>query len=344
MSLLRHRWIGALLAAGCIAAPGTLRAEEIAPDCAATEDPAQLFRKGKDYYAAQEYDRSYYCYKKSWDLRPSYDVAGNLGNVELKHLGRHADAATHLRYALDHLPGSLDEEARARIAEQIREMLSEALAGVAAVTFVVEPPAAEIVVDGVRVGQAPLEHELYLEPGEHRIVARLAGHRDATASLTVKAGTARRIELLLQREHDEVSPPPSPVAAPSPNEPAGPILPLSVAGLALGGGALVAGGVLVGLWGARSGERDDRLTALGGGRSVCTVEPRPSDCDAVADLDQQGRAFGNAGIALLIGGGALVGATLAYHLWPRDGAATDDEATVRLRVFAGGVALEGSTW
>jgi hypothetical protein len=51
---------------------------------------------------------------------------------------------------------------------------------------------AEIRLDGKPVGTSPLEGELFLDPGEHKLVASLSGHEAVERTLQVSAGAAAR--------------------------------------------------------------------------------------------------------------------------------------------------------
>src|SRR5688572_17441641 len=63
----------------------------------------ELSRKGRELFVAQDYAGAYEAQLAAWQLKKSFDIAANLGQVELK-LAKHRDAAEHLAYALDHFP------------------------------------------------------------------------------------------------------------------------------------------------------------------------------------------------------------------------------------------------
>lgn len=48
-----------------------------------------------------------------------------------------------------------------------------------------EPPGADVLIDGVKIGTTPLASESRIDLGRRRIVLTLAGHRDAEQSLEV---------------------------------------------------------------------------------------------------------------------------------------------------------------
>ena len=89
----------------CIACPSLARADTPAPDgsAAVASKVGQLFDQAQAAFAKGDKQGAYEAYKAAWALQKSYDIAGNLGNVELK-LGMHRDAAEHLAFALDDFP------------------------------------------------------------------------------------------------------------------------------------------------------------------------------------------------------------------------------------------------
>lgn len=107
---MRRRLGGALVMLALVTAFGDVRAEE-APQQSSETD---LFSRGKALFAEGKYPEAHEAYRKAWQRSPSYDVAGNLGNVEIK-LGRWADAVEHLTYAREHLPPSLDADRKREV-------------------------------------------------------------------------------------------------------------------------------------------------------------------------------------------------------------------------------------
>src|SRR6185503_10534547 len=114
---------------------------------------------------------AYRAYKAGYDLKKGYDLAGNLGNVELA-LGRPRDAAEHLSFCLKNFPAT----GTAKQLEFIRSRLAEARQKVGALSIQVSEGGAEVLVDGRSIGRSPLADEVFVDPGSRRIEARLNGH------------------------------------------------------------------------------------------------------------------------------------------------------------------------
>ncbi len=155
---------------------------------ALTAGQRRCFKAGKKREAREEY-------LAAFRLKQSHDVAGNLGNVELA-LGMRRDAAEHLSFAIRALraeSGTTPEQI-----EKAKQKLAEAKRQVGTVSVSVSVPGAEVLVDGVSVGRAPLEGELFVEPGtRHVSPARLAGHEDAKQTIEAGKGTEQAVALTL---------------------------------------------------------------------------------------------------------------------------------------------------
>src|SRR6187551_3088835 len=72
------------------------------PENAAHQDRADaLFLQGKAAAQAKNWDEAYQLLAQAWELKQSYDIASNLGQVAYL-LGKHAEAAQHVLFALRH--------------------------------------------------------------------------------------------------------------------------------------------------------------------------------------------------------------------------------------------------
>ncbi len=289
----------------------------------AEKDPDKLFKRGKKMFRARRYQESYQAYKSAWELRQSYDIAANLGNVELK-LNKYADAAKHLSFALDNLPPSLAEPTRSRAKKKLKERLASALEHVGAVKLAVSPEGAELAIDGQAVGKAPLAQKLYLEPGKHELVAQYEGYRSLTHQLEISAGSSETVRLELVPNQQ------APTNGPIPVKPgddtaqdqadSGPILPLVIVGYVLAAGGIGAGIGLLVASGSKKNERLELIDQLGGS-SACYNAGNP-DCEEIENLNRSENTFKGVGIGMLVGGIAAGIATTVYLVWPRD----DDDA------------------
>ncbi|WP_437956491.1 hypothetical protein WME76_34545 [Sorangium sp. So ce119] len=157
----------------------------------AGERAAQLYREGNQFYDEGRFAEAEARYQAAWDLQQSFDVAGNLGNVELE-VNQPREAAEHLLYALDTFP--LGEKLEKRTFLQKR--LAEAKSQVGTLWISVNVDDAEVLIDGKLIGQSPLDTQVFVDPGKRTLEARRAGARTST-SLFVARGSDQRIALSL---------------------------------------------------------------------------------------------------------------------------------------------------
>ncbi|MGK4001869.1 hypothetical protein WMF31_04555 [Sorangium sp. So ce1036] len=202
-----------LLGSSVASAAGTAQLKSNSPadgvpaSSSAGERAAQLYREGNRLYDQARFVEAEARYQAAWDLQRSFDVAGNLGNVELE-VNQPRDAAEHLTYALETFP--LGEKAEKRTF--LLKRLAEAKSQVGTLRISVNLEEAEVLIDGKLVGRSPLAKLVFVDPGERRIEARHAGAR-TSMSLLVAKGSDQSIALSLDT---------------------GPSIPLVVAGGAVG--------------------------------------------------------------------------------------------------------------
>lgn len=306
-------------------------------------DAATLFKQGKELYGEGKYQEAYEAYNKAWELQQGFDIAGNLGNVEMK-LGKYSDAAVHLRYVIANLPPSYDPERRDAVLSRTKELLNEALTHVALVTVAIEPEGASVSVDGKEIGTTPLADELVLSKGEHKLVAKLDGHETLEHTIDAKGGSKETLRMSLKAAGSgDVPKKPGEEGADSADD--GPSIPIVIVGAVLGLGAVGAG---IGLHVAAGGKASDRedLAASLSDQSACGAAAPPPECQEISDLTDDESTFSAAGTALLIGGGVIVAATIVYLVWPRGGDDEEpEEAALQLLPWAGpetaGIGISG---
>ncbi|KYF78714.1 hypothetical protein BE18_23345 [Sorangium cellulosum] len=276
---------------------------------------------------------------KAWELNPTFDVAYNLGNTKYQ-LKKHKEAAQYLSHALRHWPLM---KAAAKLKTTAEQRLAESRAQVGALAVKAGTPGAEVLVDGKAVGKAPLEGEVFVEPGEHRVEARLEGY--APASQTVKVAKGGTVEVTLamalaKSEAQEAASvvrtdggtgapsahagaPAAELAHGAPVEPASPPQPRSwVPVIALGAASVVGLGVGIGMTVASRNARSDadaqRAAILSRGPGCVNA---PSDvasaCKAFKDTAGSAEAFGTGALVAYVASGALAAGAVTYALWPR---------------------------
>lgn len=304
--------------ARAIAAFAAVAAVTLSADTRAAEpakEAEEHYLRGKVLLKTGDVKGAYLEYKASWNLKQSYDIAANLGNLELDQ-GMPRDAAEHLAFALRTVAVTVPQD---RI-EAMRDLFNRARRLVGAATVKVNVPGAEILVDGQSVGRSPLPSEIFLDPGKRTIEARLDLYVPAKKVVDVARASSEPVDLVLVLAASAT--PSSSPTVPTAGTVAPPrsMVPVGI-GVATAAAALGVGIVGLVLSGSRSGEVDrlqGELTQLDvkHDHSICASAAPPAQC---ADLDSALVAkgsFRNMAIAGFATAGVTALATAAWVLLP----------------------------
>jgi hypothetical protein len=185
---MKRRFLAAFALGCALASPVPARAEQPL-DAPRREKVRQLLEEGSTLEGKGDLQRAYVAYLAGWGLEHHFAVAANLGAVELQ-LGKPRDAAEHLTIALRAFPQGKYPSQRAVVEEKLREASKR----VTRLEIQVDKPGAEVLVDGKVIGQSPLVDAIFVEPGTHKIEARLGGKTDSRSS-TATAGGTEQIKL-----------------------------------------------------------------------------------------------------------------------------------------------------
>ncbi|KYF92952.1 hypothetical protein BE17_25690 [Sorangium cellulosum] len=292
-------------------------------------------RRGQRARNAGRWMEAYAAYKAAFETadpttsteRERAEIAGELGLCEVA-LHKYRDAAEHLAKSLEQreaLPDALERRFEAGQREAVKR--------VATLVLSVDPPDAEVLIGGERIGKTARTYTLFFEPGKHVMVrARAPGHADAfqgflgvvgaehlmTMELPPRAAASSAKEASSASETASATPTPlrtSPAArakAPSPwaSWPGT----LRITGIAVTTAGVTVGTILM----IRAGKLDDDMSARrdrlrsqpSSSPSMCWQAPRNSPCGELARLQDARNMHGRAGLAAVITGG-VVGAVTA---------------------------------
>ncbi|XXT20834.1 PEGA domain-containing protein [Sorangium sp. So ce429] len=359
-------------AAALIAAPDIAVAQPAAPQEApasaaeAAKRADASYRQGLRLYSDGKYAEAEAALQSAWELNPTFDVAYNLGNTEYK-LKKHREAAQYLSFALRHWPLM---KAAAKLKVTAEQRLAESRAQVGAVTVTVGVAGAEVLVDGKAVGRAPLEGEVFVDAGEHRVEARLEGYAPASETVKVAKGGSAEVALAMAAAKSDArdaapvakaaegSAPGAGAGAPAAQEPpAAPVEPEPpkeerswVPVIALGAASVVGLGVGIGMTVAGSNALDDvhaQRRAISDAGGQC-AKPPAAFVDRCAELNSAGDrvdTLGHVAGAAYVASGVLAAAALTYALWPRDeaGSAGQPRVVATAHPMGAGVVVLG-TW
>ncbi len=172
-----------------------------------TSRARELFQQANELNAEEKYAVACALYKAAWELRPHYRIAANLGSCEYL-LGKYRNAAEHLAISLRSHPS----DANAAELANVGDLLAKASQRVAVLRVqVLAAGAADVFIDGMPVGRAPLQYDAYVEPGIHFVHAR-NGIASGYERVDVKRGESRTIFL-------SILPPTKIIEIPVPTEP-----------------------------------------------------------------------------------------------------------------------------
>jgi hypothetical protein len=260
---------------------------------ARVEKASELYRQANKLYDEEKLTSAEALYRQAWEIQKTYDIASNLGALELD-LGKPVAAAELLSYAIRQFPVRGKPSDRAAVEAR----LEKAKKRVSTLHVIVSPPGAQVFVDGHLLGTAPLDSEVFVDPGPVTLEARLPGSVDGRQVLSVSAGFEQDVTLSL---------------APVPEAPRRNLVPGIVLGTA-GVLALGVGATFLGIAQTASGSANSQHDALAAANVSCAAAA--PGCSSLHASAARADTFGNAGIGLLAGGGAFAAAGLAYILWP----------------------------
>ena len=314
-----QRTSAALALALTLFASTVARAGDASPD--AIEKSSALYKQARALQVRGKWTEAEAAYQAAWDLRRTFDIAGNLGDCEL-HVGQPREAAEHLAFALKNVPAGVTAEQT----EAMRGLLTQAKEQVGTLRITVNVGGAQLVVDS-----RPIEDtggEVFVAPGVRTIEARLAGYAAVQKTVSVGAGASEKVDLVLAAQKRSV-------------------VPAVVMG-GLGGVALVSG---IGVMAAAVSKRSTAIMtnqAITQAHHSCVVGASNFDsrCSNVGSGSSSADTLERVGIGMfIIAGAQAIGAT-TYLLWPASKpSASGARGLVAVPVVSavgGGVVLSGA--
>ncbi len=274
------------------------------PAAGGAADPAAearaAFRRGADLYKAGKYREAIDAFEAADRLKPSPALQFNIGQAWEKLGDPAAALAAFARYLrLD--PAASNRESVQRSVKALEGRL--AATGRQMLHVEVDPPGAEVRVDGVPAGAAPVDAAF--PPGSHALAAAAPGRRTATRDVVLPAATSLTVNLVLEPGQDPAAapllaarPPDAPLEATRPDAPPqpaerknwlGPVIAGSVAVVAAGAGLVM---------GLQAKSAQDALLAGGNDRSQADALVSKANGNATT----ANVLYGVAGAALITGG------------------------------------------
>ncbi len=345
------RWPTLILAAALVASQAPAWAAPTAapaPGQDAVTEARARFNRGVALYRQANFDAALVEFRRAYELAPNFRILFNIGQASYE-LHKYAVAQRAFEQYLAEGGAHLDARRKAEVDAELQKL--RVLVG--HVAIVVSAPGAEVFVDDVLVGTAPLAGPVTVDIGTRRISASLAGYSQAARVIEVGAAESVRVPLDLAPiavaappasstpapETTVVPPlasgPPSSsqpgAAIPAPVRPAGPKhppLPLWVGWSSAG--VLAAGSAVMGVLalGASSDLRNEKDSSRATARSLNDASSRTHAYALATDV--------LAGAAFVAGGLTL------YWTLTTDGTPDQQKPSVQMRLAPNGAALSGT--
>jgi tetratricopeptide (TPR) repeat protein len=194
--------------AACFALTAGLAAEARAQSPEEVKIARQIAVDGLAAYKESQFEKAVDLFEQAKAIYPSGQILRMLG-YSLLGLERWEASAQAMEAALASEVGPLNEKDR----KDVQEQLAKALAHLGTIRVTSSVAGAELTVNGGAPVALPLTAPMRLVEGKHVLVARAAGHTDATHDLQLEGGQALDLQL------DPVAPKPVVVAPPKPLPP-----------------------------------------------------------------------------------------------------------------------------
>jgi hypothetical protein len=246
---------------GCalgLSSPALAQQHRAAVSGAAEVSYDELIREALSEFNLRNFAEARALFERAHALEPNARTLRGLG-ITAFELKRYVRALSELQAALDETHKPLTEAQR----NEVRSLIAKSRRFVGEVKLAITPEDASVAVDGRPSASA----DLVLDLGEHDVVVRASGYRDAELKLLIDGGenTTQRVELVRLDLNPER------VAAVAPSEPAGVAAPAQHRTADDGGtifgkwwfwttvGAVVVGGSVTALAVASSGDKRQPL-------------------------------------------------------------------------------------
>ena len=283
-----------LMAAVLLVPWSAARAETAADEAdALLEEATRLFADAEDLDAARER------FEASYRARPSWEALNGIAMI-FAQVGRLVDAIDAYERLLDEFDEALTPEQKATVQRRIARLKDR----VVVLRIEASQPGVTVRLDGEKLGEGPLDAQIYVLPGRHVISAELRGHRSVRRVIEGAAGKVHEFSLALS---PEATRPPS--TEPSPPKPAD--APARTSGSWVGptlmgvGAVAAAGGVFSFISAADDYEQFDENVKRESTGVPTPVEPDTSIRDRAATKRIAGFALVGVGAALVATGAVI---------------------------------------
>jgi tetratricopeptide (TPR) repeat protein len=213
MIFLRRAMVASILASGLAALPASAQDNPGAtapaePSDAAKQEASERFLRGVVFYNNADYRAALIEFRRAHEIAPNYRVLFNIGQASFG-LNEYVDAAGAFEAYLAQGGEEISADRRAKVTEELKRLRNY----VAKIDLKVFPDGAEIAVDDVVVGKAPLSEPLSVSTGRRKLTLSMIGYAPLQRFVDIAGGELQTIELrLTSLTPTETAPAPEPVA------------------------------------------------------------------------------------------------------------------------------------
>jgi len=275
-----------------------------AADEKAEAEARKQFKQGVQLYEQEKYEAASIAFARAYELKPSYRLLYNIGQVEseLEHYA--AAFRAYTRYLAEG-GKEVDAARRAEVEAELERLTT--LVGFIRIAAPVD--GAKVKVDNEVVGTTPLAEPLLVDIGKHEVAVQRAG--EELLFEVVKVAGGQTVELTVEQRTE----PPPAQEAPAAAQPAPPPLPEEKAPVRVW--TWVAGGV-----GVAAGV----AAAITGGLASAKAKDLESGCDGSAcpperwdDLDAARRLATATDVLIAVAATGVAAGVALFFLEPRLG-------------------------
>lgn len=178
--------------------PGVAGAQQPKSNWQQTADNMAEARKhydlGLKLYEDGNYEAARIEFERAFSIAPSYRILYNIG-LAYRSLNNYVDALNAFEHYLQEGGSEIPKDRRDSVEKEIAELRPR----IARVNVTTNVPGAEISVDGVVVGKAPLAKPLAVNPGLRKITAGASGYLPVTKTITVASSEQTNIDIQIEK-------------------------------------------------------------------------------------------------------------------------------------------------
>jgi hypothetical protein len=186
-------------------------------DLAFAADPEveARFKRGVELYNEADFRTAAVEFRRAYEKGKNYKILYNLAQAEFQ-VANYVAALGAFELYLKEGGTQIPQARREEVEQEIPRIRSR----VASVTVKTNVQGANISVDDHPIGPAPLAEPVLVNPGTHRVTARMEGWNDSSKLIDVAGGDTPNVDLTLDQRpkvvETPIAPAPAPAAAPAP--------------------------------------------------------------------------------------------------------------------------------